>query len=524
MADPDYEFTEGFDKYGNINNELSQALNVALWADEWNSISVGGGSLVRMEAALNGVIAGHASARFAASGSGNSQAVLIKNLPANYARVVGGFTTKIADGFSVGGITFYDGVTAQCSVALNNATGHVEIRRGVLNGTLLGATTESYATGNIKVIEYDITFHGSTGKAKLWIDGIPTSVALVAQNTISSANAYTNKIQFGVLGSNGHVFLADHLYHWFYTAAGGVEPPALSNPIIETTVASGDDTTNFIVNGHAFPTPNYYWGNNISAYAGGANILYLRRIVVDQAGAISNLVIPKVNTTSATVKTKAVIYADAAGIPSGAPLATGAEVVGTTIGTALVLPLALAGEAAGNIRWVGFIIDTNISFGANDDGGTSYAKVNTYTSGPPNPVGVGFGTNNGNVNMIVTMTGVATHFPQVNQLPSLGDYGYNYSATVTDKDLFTFPALTTVPVTIHGVALKARLGRSDTGVRGAKLVTKSGATSSYGSGVQVSPPTNYGMESSYWRYDPNTAGAWTAANVNAAKGGVEVTL
>lgn len=524
MADPDFEFTEGWDKYGNVNNNLGDSLNTSLWADEWNTIQIGGGALVRMEAALNGVILNHCSAAFRAAGSGNTGANMAKNLPANYARVVGGFTTKINDGFSVGGVVFYDGVTAQCSININNATGKVEIRRGFLGGTLLAQTTENFATGNIKVVEYDITFHATLGKCKIWIDGIATSVDIINQNTISSANAYTNKVLTGCQNSNGHVFLVDHLYCWFFTASGGVETPALSNPIIETTVANADDTNDFTVNGHAFPTPNFYWGNVATSVSPGGNIIYLRRVIADQAGAISNLVIAKPNTTSATAKFKAVAYADAASIPTGAPLATGAEVVGVTSGTPLVLPLAVAGLVAGTAYWVGFIVDTNLNFGCNDDAGTSYLKANTYTSGAPNPVGVGFSTNTNNINMIVVMTGVATHFPQVNQMPSLGDYGYNFSATVGHKELFGFPALTTVPVTIHGTAIKARLGRSDTGIRGARMVTKSGATSSYGSQATLSPPTNWGMEGSYYRKDPNTAAAWTTANLNAAKGGVEVTL
>lgn len=525
MAAPDYEFYEGFDKYGPTGTDLGDTRNTSLWADEWNS--VGGGDTRKIVGALTGVIANHGAIRMKASNSGNSPAFLQKALPANYARVVGGFTFQALDTFSKFGIQFLDLGTSvvQCTLGINLGTGKIEIYRDYF-GTLLGATTEVVSLNTIHTIEYDITIHNTLGKCKIWLDGVPTSIDLINQNMRVSANNYLNCIRPQTINANNHSASFDHMYFWFYTASGGVETPALTNPVIETSIVNADDAVAFTIAGHAFMSPQFYWGTNVTTNTPGANTMHMKKCIPDQAGAISN-VVAFPNTTAPLAKFKAVIYADAAGSPTGAPLATGTEVVGSVSGAQLILPVALAGVVAGTPLWIGFIMDTSINFGANDDAGISYQKANTYTAGPPNPVGAGFTTNANNINLIVTMTGVANHYAQANAFPPLlGDLSYNFSNTVGQQELFTFPALQSNPISaIYGAAIKARISRSDTGVRSAKFLAKSAGVTGYGYNVNITPPANYGMEASYFRNDPNTGAVWaTAAALNAAKWGVEVTV
>lgn len=521
MAAPDYEFIDGFDKYGPVNNDLTQVANTPLWADEWSSISGNGYAYARVIPPLNGVIAGHAGMQLT-SGFGNSVCVMSKSVPGNYARCLGGFTYNPTDGFSISPIYFRDGLTVQLTLQLNAATGKIQIYRGNV-GTLLATSVETITQGTTRVVEWDITFHGSTGIIKIYLDGVLTSINLSAQNTITSGNAYANSFVLNSMGQNTAVFRLDHLYTWWYLVAGGTETPALSNPIIETSAPVGDSATiAWAVNGHGFLTPNYYWGSSQSSVSPGAGSLYLRRVVADVAGSISGLVVSRPGTTSAIAKFKAAIYADTAGAP-GALLATGTEVVGVTSGTALTLPVALAGITAATGYWVGFIADTNIAFGCNDDAPLSSFKANTYASGPPSPAGTGFNTTTYNANMVVAMTGVTTHYTQENAFPAaVMNAGYNFSSTVAQQDLFSFPPLSSTPALIYSVAVKGLLSRSDAGARTIKFACKSAAVVGYGNNVAVTPSVGYATESALFKNDPNTAGSWATAALNAAYFGVEV--
>lgn len=522
MAVPDYIFTEGWDKYGPVNTALvSRTQNTSLWVDEWRTLT--GGDTHTILAPLTGTVTNHGSYRQKASNSGNSPAQALKTLPGNYARVVGGFTFNSMDAFSQSGLTFVDVPNSvnQFTIQLNMTTAKIEVRRGWRGGTLIATSTQTWSVGTTHCLEYDITFHATAGIIKIWLDGALTSINLTGQNTISNINAYFNGIDLGTINTNNHAAWWDHFYLWAFTASGGSETPCLDNPIIETSQAQADDTVAWTVGAHAFTSPNYYWGpGNIGTQPGGNQIL-LRRCVADQSGTITNVVVSQPNTTSAICKVKAVIYADSSGAP-GALLATGTEVIGVTSGTPLVLPISYA-ATGGTTYWIGMIYDQVINWGCNDDSGSGLAKGNTYTSGPPNPAGTGFGTV-GNVNLVMTMTGVTLHYPQENVWRPLQDYSYNVSGTLNQKDLYTFPALTATPTAIHCVSVKGMLARSDSGLRGARFYVKSGVTVSYGTSGDIIPPITWGMEGSNWFNDPATSAAWATAAVNAAKFGYEITV
>jgi hypothetical protein len=410
----------------------------------------------------------------------------------------------------------------QLTIQMNGGTGHIEIRRGWRGGTLLATSVETFAVGTPFVVEYDITFHPSAGIVKIWLNGVATSIALTGQNTAPSGNAFFNGIDLGTINTNNHNAYWDHFYMWCFTAAGGTETPCLDNPIIETAAASGDDTVAWTINGHAFLSPNYYWGSNLTGIAPGGNIVYLVRCLADANGTISTVNIMRPTTTSAIAKFKACIYADSSGSPA-ALLATGTEVIGCTANTPIPLPITLAGVTAGTYYWIGWIADTNINYIGNDDGGICWRKANTYTAGPPSPAGTGYTTNSVNVGLMIQMTGVTTHYTQESNQPSPQTNGYNVSATIGQRDLYTFPPLVNTPTAIHGVSVKGNLAKSDSGSRLMRFVCKSGATSSYGYSGNIAPPVAWGMEGSVYMVDPNTSAAWAAAALNAAKFGIEIT-
>lgn len=519
MATPDFIHLEGWDKYGAPKTNLTDARNTPLWTDEWQFTITGSG--IYLDNPTNGVVPGHASLQLRSANAGGSSSRIQKSLPNNYARVVGGFTALMVDSFSQCGMLFMDAGTTQLTLLLNNSTGHIEVRRGDW-GTLIATSTDTYAVNTPHCIEYDITFHASAGIVKVWLDGTLTSINLTGQNTISSGNNYINRYGPGTISASGqHNCRYDHMYHWFYLASGGTETPCLDNPVIETAQGSGDSATTWTVGAHSFPTPYFYYGINGFTLTLAANV-YLRRVQADQSGSISNVTIGYVNTTSPTANYKAVIYSDNAGVPNTL-LATGTQVTGAVSGSNLVLPVALAGVTAGTYYWVGFISDTNINYACNDEAGTSYSKANTYTSGPPSPAGTGFTTNSNNINMSVTMTGVTARYPQIDNWRPLLDQSYNMSGTIGQRDLYSFPPLSSTPAAIHGVSVKANVGRSDSGTRQVKLPVKSGPTLSYGYNLGITPAIAWSCEGNSWFVDPNTSAAWTAANLNAALFGVEVT-
>jgi hypothetical protein len=524
MANPDYEFIEGGDKYGPPGTDF-QYMPTSIWADEWTNIYIGGfGSTARIAAPINGVIPGHGSIQLLDSNSGNNQSGMIKNLPGNYARTIGGLTLKVTDGYSVPYIQFRDGNSIHITLAFDWSVGRIKVYRGNFV-TLLATTTQILGAATAHVVEWDITFNAASGIVKIWIDGLLSSINITGQNTVVTANNYCNDFVITSGQANGHQFNFDHLYTWWWLAAGGSELPCLTNPIIETASPNSDGAAiNWTINDHAFLTPAYYFGSAATGNSPGSNIIYLRRMVPDQNGDITGVTISKVNTTSASVKNKALIYSDVGGNPS-ALLGTGTEVIGTNNGNPLYLPISVIGVTAGLPYWVGFITDTNINYGCNDDGGISYVKGNTYTAGPPSPAGTGYTTNSPNMNFIISMTGVTAHYAEQNAPSSiLKDLSYSFSSTIGQRELVAFPALVTTPQTIHSVAIKAMQSRSDSGVRATKILCKSGASISYGSNGDTAPSLTWALEASNFKIDPATGVPWTAAGLAAANFGVEVTL
>ena len=132
------------------------------------------------------------------TGTGTSNEVLAyRPLGVNYARCIGG-TTFIAAGYRTNGFqgvaAFLDGSTRQVYIAIN-ANGNIEIRRGattVNSSTLIATSTEVLIDGSTHYIAWDITFHGTSGIVKIWIDNVLSSLNLTGVNTGNSGNNYFN--------------------------------------------------------------------------------------------------------------------------------------------------------------------------------------------------------------------------------------------------------------------------------------------------------------------------------------------
>lgn len=509
MANPDFEFIDGFDKYG-PTGEPNLATN--LIAGEWNTAN----GIATADSGIVAALSGTGYALKLRRASLSTAATFTKTLPGNYARIIGGFTFASPLSVAGQGVVFLDGATAQLSITVNTS-GQIEVRRGTFTATLIATSTQNVAANSVHCLEYDITFSAAAGIIKIWLDGTLTSLNLTGQNTKVSANAYANSVQIGAQDLGNATITFDHLYLWCFLAAGGSETPALTNPIVETQFPTSDSAVAFTPTAGVFGTA---YRTTTTTSAPAANSLVLRPYTAPVAATLNSVSwIP--GATSAAAKVKPVIYADSAGAP-GTLLSTGSEIVGTTSGTRITAPLTTPQAlTAGTQYWIGYITDTSVLVQLSDTTTIGYRAANTYTSGAP---GTAPAMTSAQASYMIwgNTTGMVTNWDQVDKNPPLGDLSYNQSSTVSQEDLFGFPALSSTPATIYSVAVKANVTRSDAGARTVDLRTKSGATTGSGGSSGLTPAATYGWLTSIFRTDPNTSAAWTPTALNSAKHGLKV--
>lgn len=514
MALPDYTFIDGFDKYGtNIMDNTDSGLDDMVIRGEWQDIT---GDAMGITTALTGtgyaLTIGHI-------GAGTPS--LTKYLPAAYARSIGGVTLRgwplTNSGAEKGAIQFLSGASNQMAISMD-ATGRLQIYRGSKNGgTLLATGTSIFTPSSIIVLEWDFTFHGTTGIAKVYVNGvIEPNLSLTGINTSPVAGNTFDGIK--ILTGNFDVTTLDHFYLWCYTAAGGSETPALSNPIVETHFVKADSQKQWDVG--ASQLGQRLGLTSLSTYSPGANRLFLIKYTAEVAGTATAVnVIP--NTASGTAKLKGVIYADSGGAP-GAIMSSGTEVVGTTSNSTLTLPLVTPQAlTAGVDYWVGYITNTSIAMNRYDSSAAGFQAANTYTSGAPSTAPT-MTSGAGTISIWATLTGVTDNWAQVAQGPYPSATSYNISTTPGDEDLYEFDALSTTPAQIYSVGIKAVAYLSGTGVRTMDIRTKSNVTTSSGSLSVQSVPSSVTQYGSYFDTDPNTSAAWTAAGLNAARHGMRL--
>jgi len=506
MSAWDYEFIEGWDKYG-PNRVLANTL--APFAGEWNSWA----SAITTWQLVNSLLGpGQALQYF----SGAQFPGPSKTLPGNYARMKGTlyFNTGLTGTLAFQG---QDGISPQFSVTVES-TGKLGARTGAASGTLLGTSTASLTANTTHVLAWDVTVHNTAGIVKLWLDGSPVLTLTNVNTRGGTSNNYINAITLACAVPTTF----DHLGTWYYLASGGTDAPPLTNPVVETQFPNGDSAVQFT------PTQGILgqdYSNTATTNAPGANELFLRPFTpVVNCTLNSVTILPA--ATSATAKFKAVVYADSTGAP-GSLLSSGNEVVGCSAlvlltGT-LVTPQALT---AGTKYWIGFITDTSVALGQIDAStNDGQKKANTYASGAPNPAGGSFTTGQGSWVLFGLCTSMAANWPQVSNdfghsAFSASGYAFNSDSTVGHEDLFTFPALSTGSQDIYTVAVKTFCALSTAGSRTMTAQTKSSSTDTSGPAFVVA--ASYGWGTGHFDVDPNTAAAWTAPGLNAASSGYKI--
>lgn len=104
--------------------------------------------------------------------------------------------------------------------------------------------------------------------------------------------------------------------------------------------------------------------------------------------------------------------------------------------------------------------------------------------------------------------------------PPDGDTTYVQSATVGQKDLYGFEALSLTPAQIEAVVLKSYAKKTDGGSRTFVHVARSSASET--DSDAIAPSTDYQFHQSIFTLDPNTSARWLKAGVDAMEGGVKV--
>lgn len=114
----------------------------------------------------------------------------------------------------------------------------------------------------------------------------------------------------------------------------------------------------------------------------------------------------------------------------------------------------------------------------------------------------------------------ANNFDRVNETTYNGDTSYVSSATAGNKDRYAFGNLSATPVSISAVQVTFAHRKDDATTRTIRSNLKSGATTA--NGATIGTNATYAVQVDIYETDPNTAAAWTGANVDSAEAGLEV--
>lgn len=484
-------FIEGFDKYGPAGLRNYSFSNL-IAGENYSGNTVG----IAITSGLSGV-------GYAASIPTSSN--LVRGLPSNYSRLICGIRFQAIGGTNGCDVMFEDGTTAQCTVQITSA-GALVVRTGNQSGTIIDtASISAIALNTTHYLEMDITF-GNPGSYTVWLDG--AQVLNGSGATRSSANNYANGINL-----IGGVF-----DDWYcFDSTGTVNNAVcLDSPIVETQFPTADAQKQWEQAEVVFGQPTSAVNNSAALTANNILLCAFTPAVNMTLTSIGCMPI----TTTTTAKTKAVIYT---GIAAGATLiATGSENTGVTANTGLVSTFS-PGVAltAGTTYGIGFITDTLLTLQDYDSNSIGVKATNTYTSGAPATLPT-MTTGTGSWLLWGSGTTTTGNWRAVANVTPLDDISYVQTSTVGNEDLYSFSALSSVPTTVHAVAVKGRMRKSDSGTFNAELHLSTGATDSAGSLSATNLGSSYQWYGSNFDTDPGTGAAWTNTGLNAATAGPKI--
>jgi hypothetical protein len=516
---------EGFEKYGPSPGVLFQIPpNFLAFASsitplisqsfykEWNSLTWSGNS--PSVGLINGLGNKGGTALAIANAFGNS-VFLYRFLNAvhpetTYTRVIMGFAMASFYG-SATGAYLCDNGTGQCFLGVDTGG------RVIFNGS-----TNLYTSTNAKVMlgarhyfEMDVFIHNTAGTWRVWMDGILLASGTGANTRAGTSNNYANSIVL-VNGNNGYCAF-DDLY-WRDNTTGTASP--YGDCTIKALPVTSDSSVQFT---SGAILGNWVAQQTLSTNSPGANILILVPVTPTVNMTVNSIgSLPR--TTAQFGKFKGVIYSDSSGAP-GSLLSSGTEVIGSTTGVNLSLPLVTPQALTGGTQyWIGLITDTSIAWQlSNVIESWGQSKANTYTGGAPagplsgmttglNPWSI-WGVCSGSVNY-AGVSQVAPPPVSANAMLS-----YNEATTALAEDLFETQNLTTTPASIYSVKVSVMAKKPTAGVRSMDIRLKTGAQTNSGNNTQMIPITTPKWYSSRFDVDPTTGVAWDATGINGMKVG-----
>lgn len=126
----------------------------------------------------------------------------------------------------------------------------------------------------------------------------------------------------------------------------------------------------------------------------------------------------------------------------------------------------------------------------------------------------------GNENDFTASPAVDQHLNVDDGLTPDDDTTYNHSATVTDRELYGFAALTGNIDTVFGVDAKMLCRKEDAGFREVRVIARSNVTEVESGDLTLG--VDYVFKNNIYENDPNGGGNWTETAVNAAQFGLDL--
>lgn len=515
MADPDYTWLEGFERWGSLGSD-NGVWGHTLYQDdgEYTSISYTSGNLV------DGLVP--SAGGLALQGSSGSSAGATKVMGSNFARVIGGcHMQNLLGAGDVGNfIGFSDGATNQIGIGWNTS-GQLLVQR---NGTTVATSVETFPTGSINVLEWDITFHNTTGIAKVWLNGVATTINF-AGDTCGTANNYCNAFNWLCNRLNK----MDHLYLWFFTAAGGAETPALTNAVIETTQLDSVIASDFTLGLGLSVTDELLGGIGGGSANRTGRLSMFRTFIAPATGDVTKLFAYPFST-SAVIACKAALYADDGTGRPGARLCAPVTVTGWTAAIVITFNIATTAIVQGTKYHIGFAFDAA-------SGSSHFGQVESAANG--------WQTADGSYAAALPVTAIAatviappwiwadiTNITAAHEWTQLAfnhpdsAYAYLTSGTINHRDEFGFADLSVNPTTVYSVSVTYAVGKSDAGAKTLDLEVDSGGVKYTGStlqnGTNKTPPASMTFYTTQYPKNPNGNVTWTKAALDAMHAGYKI--
>ncbi len=127
---------------------------------------------------------------------------------------------------------------------------------------------------------------------------------------------------------------------------------------------------------------------------------------------------------------------------------------------------------------------------------------------------------NGNYSQFTGSDGNSTNNYLLVDDTTTGDSDYVEDATVSDRDSYTYGALSGTIGTIKGVQIVSQMKTDDAGAKTAKLFYRISSTDYDGS--SLTPTASFAIKVELTELSPATSSAWTSSEVNGMEAGVKV--